>query len=81
MDIQVQGAQTIIVREMWDFSRGSYGAIHVTAYLTLKENKTLVIDYGLMSLTPPLLARETLQESVAEEASAQQRLIDTFRAK
>jgi hypothetical protein len=81
MDIQVQGAQTIIVREMWDFSKGSHGAIHVTAYLTLTEHKTLVIDYGLLSLVPPLLARETLEESVRDEAAAQQSLINTYKAK
>ncbi|MFL5786368.1 MAG: hypothetical protein ACJ76H_17245, partial [Bacteriovoracaceae bacterium] len=81
MDIQVQGAQTIIVREMWDFSKGSHGAIHVTAYLALTEHKTLVIDYGLLSLVPPLLARETLEESVRDEAVAQQRLISTYKIK
>lgn len=79
MDIQVQGAASIIVKEMWDFSRGSDGAIHVTAYLTLTENKTLVIDYGLMALLPPLLARETLLQSVVDEATAQQRLINSFK--
>lgn len=80
MDIQVQGASSIIVREMWDFSRGSLGGIHVTAFVTLKEEKTLVIDYGLMALTPPLLARETLIESVRDEATAHQRLINSFKA-
>ncbi len=79
MDIQVQGASSIIVREMWDFSRGSDGAIHVTAYLTLTEKKTLVIDYGLMSLVPPFLATETLLNSVSDEASAQQKLINSFK--
>lgn len=81
MDLQVQAAQTIIVREMWDFTKGSHGAIHITAYLTLKENKTLVIDYGLMSLIPPLLARETLEHSVEDEALGQQALINSYRSK
>ena len=80
MDIQVQGAQSIIMREMWDFSRGSYGAIHITAYIGLKENRTLVIDYGLMSLIPPLLARETLEDSISDEASAHQSLLNSFTA-
>ncbi len=79
MDIQVQGASSIYMREMWDFSKGSNGAVHVTAYLTLKENKTLVIDYGIMSLIPPLLARETLEGSVIGEANAHQSLINSFR--
>ncbi len=79
MDIQVQGASSIIVREMWDFSKGSDGAIHVTAYLTLTENKTLVIDYGLMALTRPLLATETLVGSIVDEAGAQQKLINSFK--
>lgn len=80
MDIQVQGAQSIIMREMWEFSRGSYGAVHVTAYIGLKEDRTLVIDYGLMSLIPPLLARETLEESVSGEANAHQALLNSFKA-
>ncbi len=80
MDIQVQGAQSIIMREMWDYSRGSYGAVHVTAYIGLKEDRTLVIDYGLMSLIPPLLARETLEESVSREAEAHQSLLNSFKA-
>lgn len=80
MDIQVQGAQSIIMREMWDFSRGSYGAVHVTAYIGLTEDKTLVIDFGLMSLIPPLLARETLEESISREASAHQGLLNSFKA-
>ncbi len=79
MDIQVQGASSIIMREMWDYSRGSNGGVHVTAFLTLKENKTLVIDYGIMSLIPPLLARETLEGSISNEASAHQSLINLFR--
>lgn len=80
MDIQVQGAQSIIMREMWDYSRGSYGAVHVTAYIGIKGDRTLVIDYGLMSLIPPLLARETLEESISQEASAHQELLDSFTA-
>jgi hypothetical protein len=79
MDIQVQGASSIIMREMWDYSRGSNGGIHVTAFMTLKENKTLVIDFGLMSLIPPLQARETLESSIEDEASAHQSLINRFR--
>lgn len=80
LDIQIKGASSIIVKEMWDYSKGSYGAIHVTAYITITEGKTLVIDYGLMSLIPPLLAEETLEESVSGEAAAQQGLINSFRA-
>ncbi len=80
MDIQIKGASSIIVKEMWDYSKGAYGAIHVTAYLTIKEGKTLVIDFALMSLKPPLLARETLEESVSSEAAAQQRLMNSFKA-
>jgi hypothetical protein len=34
-----------------------------------------------MSLIPPLLARETLEESVRDEAVAQQRLINNYKAK
>ncbi len=79
MDIQVQGASSIYMREMWDYSRGSNGGVHVTAFLTLKENKTLVIDFGIMSLIPPLLARETLEGSVSGEAKAHQSLINSFR--
>lgn len=80
LDIQVQGAQSIIMREMWDYSKGSYGAVHVTAYIGLKEDRTLVIDYGIMSLIPPLLARETLEESISQEASAHQQLLNSFQA-
>lgn len=80
MDIQMKGASSIIVKEMWDYSKGAYGSIHVTAYLTIKEDKTLVIDFALMSLIPPLLARETLEESVSGEAAAQQRLMNSFKA-
>lgn len=80
MDIQVQGASSLLVREMWDYSKGSHGAIHVTAFIALKEDRTLVIDYGLMALTPPLLAKETLEESVRAEAEAHQALIDSFKA-
>lgn len=80
MDIQIKGASSIIVKEMWDYSKGSYGAIHVTAYVTIKEDKTLVIDFALMSLIPPLLARETLEESVSGKAAAQQRLMNSFKA-
>jgi hypothetical protein len=80
MDIQFKGASSIIVREMWDYSKGAYGAIHVTAYLTIKEDKTLVIDFGLMSLIPPVLATETLEDSVSGEATAQQKLINSFKA-
>lgn len=79
MDIQVQGAQSIIMKEMWDFSRGSYGAVHVTAYIGLKEDRTLVIDFGIMSLIPPLLARETLDESIIGEAKAHQELLNSFK--
>lgn len=79
MDIQIKGASSIIVKEMWDYSKGAYGSIHVTAFITITEDKTLVIDYGLMSLIPPLLAMETLEESVGQEASAQQALINSFK--
>jgi hypothetical protein len=80
MDIQVQGASSVLVREMYDYSKGSYGSIHVTSFLTIKENKTLVIDFGLMSLTPPLLAKETLEDSVENEASAHQALLNSFNS-
>lgn len=79
LDIQIKGASSIIVRETWDYSKGAYGAIHVTAYLTIMEDQTLVIDYGLMSLIPPLLARETLEESISQEAAAHQVLINSFQ--
>lgn len=79
MDIQVQAASSIIMREMWDYSRGSNGGVHVTGFVPLKENKTLVIDYGIMSLIPPLLARETIEGSISGEASAHQSLINSFR--
>lgn len=80
MDIQVQGASSLLVWESWDYSKGSYGAIHVTAYLALKEDRTLVIEYGLVSLIPPLLAKETLEGSVSGEAEARQALIDSFKS-
>lgn len=78
MDIQVQGASSIYVREMWDYSRGAYGAIHVTACIAIMENRTLIIDYGIMSLKPPLMADETLIDSVRDEATAHQTLINSF---
>lgn len=50
LDVLAQSASFLIFQEMTRFSVGMQGAVQVSAYIPLKENRTLIVGYRLVSV-------------------------------
>lgn len=78
LDVLAQSASSIIYQEMTDFNLGSLGGVMVSAYIPLKENRTLVISIKMVSLRD--YANDTeLKSNTVNEYVSSRRLINSYK--
>jgi hypothetical protein len=81
MDVISQSASAVIFREMTKYSKYSVGGVQVSAFIPLKENKTLVLTYSMMGVKKVYALEKVLKKSFKDESVAQQKLINSYQAK
>ncbi|HXH31415.1 MAG TPA: hypothetical protein VNJ01_11425 [Bacteriovoracaceae bacterium] len=80
LDVIAQGASATIVNEYSDFSRHLRGGTSVISYMSLKENKTLVVYYKMMVLKRNYADSKTIRESFLTELTVLKKQIDSFES-
>ncbi len=78
LDVIAQGASATVVNEYSNFSRHLRGGTSVTSYMSLKDNKTLVVHYKMMIVKTAFAQRKTLEESFLSELLALKRQTESF---
>lgn len=80
LDVISQSASAMIFREMTKYSKYSVGSVQVSAFIPLKENKTLVLSYTMTGVKKFYALEKVLKNSFKEESEAQQKLINSYKA-
>lgn len=79
LDVISQGASTIMFKEMSQFNREIVGGVTVSSYVPLKENKTLIISYGLWAIKNPVKDKKALKENFVQEVEAVYKIINQYK--
>jgi len=79
LDVISQGASTIMFKEMSRFNREITGAVTVSSYVPLKENKTLIISYSLWAIKNPVKDKKALKENFIQEIEVVNKVIDNYK--
>jgi hypothetical protein len=77
LDVISQSAPSISFKEMSDFNSYAWGAVSVSSYIPLKEDRTLIITYYLTSLKAKGSKKEN-EADMVDEFKATQKTIETF---
>lgn len=78
LDVISQSASSTTFRELSQFSKYSVGAVQVSTFIPLKENKTLILSYTLNGVKLPFANKKALKQGLLDEAVSQQKLINDF---
>lgn len=81
LDVLAQSSSSIIYREMTDFTLAARGGISVSSYVPLKENRTLVIAFQLISLQDYVANASELKTNTLKEFAATRNLINSYQIK
>ncbi|MCM2351573.1 MAG: hypothetical protein NDI69_16235 [Bacteriovoracaceae bacterium] len=79
LDVIAQGASTIMFTEKTQFSKYAEGAVTVSSYIPLKENKTLIISYQLWAIKKASLDKKELKLNFVGELEAVKSLIESYK--
>lgn len=79
MDIISQGASTIMIKEITQYSKYSLGGVMVTSFIPLKENKTIMIQYHLFAIKKNFGTEKTLKAGIIQEILAIRDLIENYK--
>jgi hypothetical protein len=79
LDVISQSASTIMFSEKTNFSKYLEGAVSVSSYISLKENKTLVITYNLWAVKKPHVSEDILKRNFLNEVNSTKLLIESFK--
>ena len=79
MDVISQGAASIVFRVFYDFSSTFEGAVEISSYIPLGEEKTLIITYDLKAVKTSFADEKNMRRSVEVEKTAAQKKINNFR--
>ncbi|WP_408097833.1 hypothetical protein ACJVC5_02655 [Peredibacter sp. HCB2-198] len=79
MDIISQGASSIMVKEMTQYTKYALGGVTVMSFIPLKENKTLVIQYQLSSVKKAFGSAKIMKPGMVQEISYNRRLIQDYK--
>ena len=79
LDVIAQGASATVVNEYSDFSRFYRGGTSVISYMSLKENKTLVVYYKMMVVKKDFAPESAVKESFLRELVTLKKQIDSFQ--
>jgi hypothetical protein len=78
MDVISQSASSTIFKEFTDFSKYTVGGVSVTAYVPLKEEKTLVITYQLTGVKKYYALEKLIRDNFLKEISAVKKLTERY---
>lgn len=78
-DVISQGSSTTLVKEMYDFSSEIEGAVSVSSFVPLKEEKTLILTYTVTAIKKPIGSKKALKQSFLDETLATRELINSYR--
>lgn len=81
MDVISQSASAIIFKEMTKYTKYSVGGVQVSAFIPLKENKTMVLTYAMTGVKKFYALEKVLKKSFKEESEAQQKSINSYQVK
>jgi len=79
MDVISQSASSTTYRELTNFSKYFKGGVQVSSYISLKENKTLVLNYSLIAVKKYYALEKVLKRSLKLETQAQKNLINSYK--
>ena len=79
LDIISQGASSIMFTEQTQFSKFIIGAVSVTSYIPLKEEKTLVIQYQLKVLKKGVVSEKKIRVGLEDEMMATRDFLESFK--
>lgn len=78
LDVISQSATLIIFREFSNFTKYSAGSIEVSSIIPLKENKTLIITYGLTAIKKYYALKPLLKQTHMKDIQIQKNLINQY---
>ncbi len=78
LDVISQSASSIIFKELSKFSKYAVGGTGVTSYVPLKEEKTLVITYGLLAIKKAYALENVLKSNFLRETRAVRSLVNDY---
>lgn len=79
LDIISQGASSIMFVEQTQFSKFLIGAVSVTSYIPLKEEKTLVIQYHLKALKKNVVSEKKIKVGLEDEMMATRDYLESYK--
>lgn len=80
LDVISQSASSIMFREMSQFSGYAWGAINVSAFIPLLEERTLVISYYLTAVKKESANKKQARADLKEEFAALPKIIGNYQA-
>lgn len=79
LDVISQSASTIQFTEKTHFTKYTEGAVAVSSYIPMKENKTLVITYNLYAVKDAVADEKRLKKSFVQEIEAVRNLQESYK--
>lgn len=80
LDVISQGSSATMVKEMYDFSgKKVVGGVSVSSFISLKDNRTLMLTYTITALRKPIASKNQLKQNYLDETLATKELMDSFR--
>jgi hypothetical protein len=78
LDVISQSSTLVIFREFTQFTKYSAGSVEVSAIIPLKEDKTLIITYGLTAIKKFYAIEALLKQSFIKDIESQKNLINQY---
>jgi hypothetical protein len=78
LDVISGSASSIIFQELTNYSRFAQGGMQIRSFISLKENKTLVLSYTIHAIETPFAIKKVIEKNFTEEVLAQKALIESY---
>ena len=79
LDVISQSASNIMFVEKTEYTKFSDGGVSVSAFVPMKENKTLIITYNLWAIQAPFAKAKELKANFLLETEAIKNQINSFK--
>jgi hypothetical protein len=79
LEVLCGSATATIIHTFSDYSKYAEGSTLVRSFIPLKENKTLIISFGLMAIHKEFAKKLTLEKNFTDELKAHKELIENYK--
>lgn len=79
LDVISQSASSIMFTEKTNFTKFTEGAVSVSSFVPMKENKTLIITYNLYGIQKKYMDEKLLKKNFLDEVEATKNLLEKFK--